>query len=42
LLHSQADATANGYMQQLPESMQQMVGTVFALLNSGKGFQMVN
>jgi integrase len=42
LRHSRADTTANEYMQELPESVQQMVGTVFALLNSGKGSQMVN
>lgn len=42
LRHSRADTTANEYMQELPESVQQMVGTVFALLNSGKSSQMVN
>jgi integrase len=33
LRHSRADTTANEYMQELPESVQQMVGTVFAMLN---------
>ena len=42
LRHSRAETTANEYMQELPESVQQMIGTVFALLNSGKGSQMVN
>jgi integrase len=42
LRHSRADTTANEYMQELPRALQQMVGTVFALLNSGKGSQMVN
>ncbi len=32
LRHSRADTTANEYMQELPESVQQMVGTVYALL----------
>jgi integrase len=42
LRHSRADTTANEYMQELPESVQQMVGTVFALLTRGEGSQMVN
>ena len=42
LRHSRADTTANEYMQELPESVQQMVGTVFAFLTSGEGSQMVN
>jgi integrase len=42
LRHSRADTTANEYMQELPESVQQMVGTVFALLTSGERSQMVN
>jgi integrase len=42
LRHSRADTTANEYMQELPESVQQMVGTVFALLTSGTGSQRVN
>jgi integrase len=41
LRHSRADTTANEYMRELPESVQQMVGTVFAMLN-GDGSQMVN
>jgi len=32
LRHSRADTTANEYMQELPESVQQMVGTVYAML----------
>ena len=34
LRHSRADTTANEYMQELPESVQQMVGTVYELLTS--------
>ena len=30
LRHSRADTTANEYMQELPESVQQMVATVYA------------
>ena len=33
LRHSRADTTANEYMQELPESVQQMVGTVYEMLN---------
>jgi integrase len=32
LRHSRADTTANEFMQELPESVQQMVGTVYAML----------
>jgi hypothetical protein len=32
LRHSRADTTANESMQELPESVQQMVGTVYAML----------
>ncbi|WP_245817799.1 tyrosine-type recombinase/integrase [Granulicella rosea] len=32
LRHSRADTTANEYMQELPESVQQMVGTVYEML----------
>jgi integrase len=42
LRHSRADTTANEYMQELPESVQQMVGTVFAMLTNGGGSQRVN
>ena len=34
LRHSRADTTASEYMQELPESVQQMVGTVYAMLTS--------
>lgn len=34
LRHSRADTTANEYMQELPETVQQMVGTVYAMLTS--------
>jgi hypothetical protein len=37
-----ADNTANEYMQELPESVQQIVGTVFALLTSRDGSQLAN
>jgi integrase len=36
LRHSRADTTANEYMQELPESVQQMVGTVYEMLMAGK------
>jgi integrase len=32
LRHSRADTTANEYMQELPESVKQMVGSVYAML----------
>ena len=41
LRHSRADTTANECMQELPKSVQQMVGTVFAMLTT-EGSQMVN
>ena len=34
LRHSRADTTANEYMQELPESVQQMVGSVYQMLTS--------
>ncbi len=34
LRHSRADTTANEYMQELPESVQQMVGSVYTMLTS--------
>lgn len=34
LRHSRADTTANEYMQELPESVQQMVGSVYEMLTS--------
>nr|WP_221312886.1 tyrosine-type recombinase/integrase [Granulicella aggregans] len=42
LRHSRADTTANEYMQKLPESVQQMVGTVYAMLTGNAGSQRVN
>jgi integrase len=42
LRHSRADTTANEYMQELPESVPQMVGTVYAMLTGNAGSQMVN
>jgi len=41
LRHSRTDTTANEYMQELPESVQQMVGTVYAMLTSAAGPQQV-
>jgi hypothetical protein len=38
---SRADITANEYMQELPENVQQMVETVLAMLTR-EGSQMVN
>ncbi len=34
LRHAKADTTANEYMQELPESVQQMVGSVYLMLAS--------
>ncbi len=34
LRHSRADTTANEYMQELPESVQQMVGSVYQMLTT--------
>jgi len=42
LRHSRADTTANEYMQALPESVQQMVGSVYAMLTLEEGSPMVN
>ena len=42
LRHSRADTTANEYMQELPESVQQMVGTVYAMLTGNAGSERVN
>jgi ABC-type transport system involved in Fe-S cluster assembly fused permease/ATPase subunit len=36
LRHSKADTTANEYMQALPESVQEMVGSVYLMLAKGK------
>ncbi|MGD0903173.1 MAG: hypothetical protein ABR924_09560 [Terracidiphilus sp.] len=33
LRHAEADTTANEYMQELPESVKQMVGSVYAMLS---------
>jgi predicted transcriptional regulator len=35
LRHAKADTTANEYMQELPESVKQMVGSVYAMLKKG-------
>jgi hypothetical protein len=35
LRHSRPDTTANEYMQELPESVQAMVGSVYAVLTKG-------
>jgi integrase len=39
LRHSRADITANEYMQELPESVQQMVGSVYEMLTSAATVQ---
>ena len=39
LRHSRADTTANEYMQELPESVQQMVGAVYDMLTSATAQQ---
>ena len=41
LRHSRADTTANEYMQELPESVQQMVGTVYEMLMASKASERV-
>lgn len=35
LRHAKADTTANEYMQELPESVVQMVGAVYEMLRKG-------
>ena len=35
LRHAKADTTANEYMQELPESVKRMVGSVYAMLTKG-------
>ena len=35
LRHSRPDTTANEYMQELPESVREMVGSVYAMLMKG-------
>ena len=35
LRHSRPDTTAHEYMQELPESVQEMVGSVYAMLMKG-------
>ena len=35
LRHAKADTTANEYMQELPESVKQMVGSVYTMLKKG-------
>ncbi len=42
LRHSRADTTANEYIQELPKSVQQMVGTVYAMLTTRSSPQQVN
>ena len=39
LRHAKADTTANEYMQELPESVKQMVGSVYAMLTKGGEFE---
>ena len=40
LRHAKADTTANEYMQELPESVKQMVGSVYAMLTKGGDIEM--
>jgi hypothetical protein len=35
LRHAKADTTANEYMQELPESVKKMVGSVYRMLTKG-------
>ena len=41
LRHAKADTTANEYMQELPESVKQMVGSVYTMLMKGGESQQV-
>lgn len=36
LRHAKADTTANEYMQELPESVKKMVGSVYTMLMKGR------
>ncbi|HLH34914.1 MAG TPA: hypothetical protein VKX41_09580, partial [Alloacidobacterium sp.] len=36
LRHAKADTTANEYMQELPESVKKMVGSVYTMLTKGE------
>ncbi len=42
LRHAKADITANEYMQELPESVKQMVGSVYMMLRKGGEVQQVS
>jgi len=42
LRHAKADTTANEYMQELPESVKQMVGSVYMMLMKGGESQQVS
>ena len=42
LRHAKADTTANEYMQELPESVKQMVGSVYMRLMKGGESQQVS
>ena len=42
LRHAKADTTANEYMQELPESVKQMVGSVYTMLKKGGEVQQVS
>ena len=42
LRHAKADTTANEYMQELPESVKKMVGSVYIMLKKGGEVQQVS
>jgi hypothetical protein len=42
LRHAKADTTANEYMQELPESVKKMVGSVYTMLQKGGEVQQVS
>ena len=42
LRHAKADTTANEYMQELPESVKQMVESVYTMLRKGGEVQQVS
>ena len=42
LRHAKADTTANEYMQELPESVKQMVGSVYTMLRKGGEVQQLS
>jgi hypothetical protein len=42
LRHAKADTTANEYMQELPDSVKKMIGSVYTMLMKGGEVQQVS